>query len=159
MREEVQSTHLSLSRTGEDEMSLLEVNDVVKRFRGLTALSDVSFSVESGQVVGIIGPNGAGKTTLFNCLTGFTRADSGSVKLTGMTLMGKKPHEIVNCGLSRTWQLVRPFFGMRVIEALHVPSHARRSRGTNDGSREVESRIVRTAEALGLADRLQDWVD
>lgn len=140
-------------------MSLLEVNSLVKRFRGLLALSNLSFSVERGEIAGIIGPNGAGKTTTFNCITGFTTIDSGSVTLSGTPLTGKKPYEIVNQGLSRTWQLVRPFFGMRVIEALYVPSYCRRSRTSSGSSEDVDSRIARTAEALGLADRLHDWVD
>jgi branched-chain amino acid transport system ATP-binding protein len=140
-------------------MSLLEVNGLVKRFRGLMALSNLSFSVEQGEIAGIIGPNGAGKTTAFNCITGFTTIDSGSVTLSGTPLTGKKPFEIVNHGLARTWQLVRPFFGMRVIEALYVPSYCRRSRTAPGGSEDVDSRITRTAESLGLADRLDDWVD
>jgi len=140
-------------------MSLLEVDNLVKHFRGLMALSSLSFSVEAGEIAGVIGPNGAGKTTVFNCITGFVSVDSGVVKLSGAKLTGKKPYEIVNQGLARTWQLVRPFFGMRVIEALYVPSFCPRSQKLSGSAAETKDRIVDIAESLGIAGRLDDWVD
>ncbi|MEJ2715976.1 MAG: ABC transporter ATP-binding protein [Deltaproteobacteria bacterium] len=140
-------------------MSLLEVKDLVKHFGGLVALSDFGFSVRSGEMIGIIGPNGAGKTTVFNCMTGFITLDSGSVLLGGKRLSGKKPYQIVNEGLTRTWQLVKPFFGMKVVEALQVPSFCRRSRTSGGTGRELEERIVGITETLGLSGQLWEEVD
>ena len=111
-------------------MSLLEIKDLGKQFGGLTALFGFSLGVDAGEIVGIIGPNGAGKTTFFNCITGFISLDTGSVTLDGERLTGKRPYEIVNHGLTRTWQLVRPFYGMKVVEALLVPSFCPRARAS-----------------------------
>jgi len=102
-------------------VNILEVNQLTKSFGGLLALSNVSISVRKGQLMGIIGPNGAGKTTIFNCITGFMPIDSGVILFEGMDISGKKPHEIVNLGLARSWQLIKAFFGMRVIEAMMLP--------------------------------------
>ena len=137
----------------------LEVIDLVKNFGGLKALSEFSFTVEPGKILGVIGPNGAGKTTMFNCITGFLKFDSGSIRISGKDIGGKKPHEIVNLGLTRTWQLVKPFFGMHVIDALRVSSYCRRSRSTAKNPEEVEARITGIAEALGLLERLNEDVD
>jgi branched-chain amino acid transport system ATP-binding protein len=140
-------------------MSLLEIRGLVKNFGGLLALSEFSLAMEAGEVVGIIGPNGAGKTTAFNCITGFVSLDAGSVTLDGKSLSGKKPYEIVNHGLTRTWQLVRPFFGMKVIEALQIPSFCPRARASTKDRHELERRILAIADSLGLAGKLDDDVD
>jgi branched-chain amino acid transport system ATP-binding protein len=140
-------------------MSLLEVQALVKHFGGLAALSDFGFTVHPGEMIGIIGPNGAGKTTVFNCITGFISLDSGSVLLEGKRLSGKKPYQIVNEGLTRTWQLVKPFFGMKVMEALQVPSFCRRSRASAGSRHELQERIIGITETLGLSDCLWDDVD
>jgi len=81
---------------------LLEVENLTKRFGGLTAVNNVSFHIDEGEIVGLIGPNGAGKTTMFNLITGFLKADSGTVKLRGENILGLAPHKIVNKGLART---------------------------------------------------------
>ncbi len=140
-------------------MSLLQVNNLVKHFGGLTALSEFTFAVKPGEMIGIIGPNGAGKTTVFNCITGFVLLDSGSVTLGEKQLTGKKPYQIVNEGLTRTWQLVKPFFGMKVMEALQVPSFCKRSQSSARTRGELRDRILRIAESLGLSERLWDEVD
>ena len=139
--------------------AILEVSDLAKNFGGLRALSDFCFTVEPGEILGVIGPNGAGKTTMFNCVTGFLKFDSGTIRISGRDIGGKKPYEIVNLGLTRTWQLVKPFFGMHVIDALRVSSYCRRSRSTAANPEEVEARITGIAEALGLLDRLNEDVD
>jgi len=98
----------------------LAVETVTKSFRGLTALSGVSFEVARGEILGVIGPNGAGKTTLFNVVTGFTRPDNGRVELAGEAITGLPPHVIVGRGLARTFQIPRPFKSLTVAEAVAV---------------------------------------
>lgn len=105
--------------------SLLEVHDLSKQFGGLQAVSYVSFSIDSGSVAAIIGPNGAGKTTLFNLVTGFLQPNGGVIKLDGENITGLKPHEIAHRGLIRTFQLVRLFGGMTVLENVMVGFHLR----------------------------------
>lgn len=104
--------------------NILEVEHLTKRFGGLTAVSDVSFTVRPGEVVGILGPNGAGKTTLYNLLTGFIPPDEGRVSFMGREILGLAPHRIVRLGVSRTFQLCRPFVGMTVLENVKVGSLA-----------------------------------
>lgn len=110
-------------------MALLEVKDLTKNFGGLTAVGDVSIELNEGELVGLIGPNGAGKTTLFNLLTGVYEPSEGSVTLDGTLLNGKKPYAIASLGLSRTFQNIRLFKDMTVIENVLVgmennrPSH------------------------------------
>jgi len=100
--------------------TILEVAHLTKRFGGLVAVSDVSFSLQAGEVAGVLGPNGAGKTTLYNLLTGFIRPDEGSVEFMGRSVLGMAPHRIVRLGISRTFQLCRPFVGMTVLENVKV---------------------------------------
>lgn len=140
-------------------MSLLRVEDLMKRFGGVMALSGLSFTVNEGDIVGIMGPNGAGKTTAFNCISGFVPNDSGAVTLSGNRLTGRKPYQIVDMGLTRTWQLVKPFFGMKVVEALQVPSFCRRSRESLKTGAKMKDKIVGIAGSLGLSDKLLDEVD
>ncbi len=97
-------------------MSLLEVNNVSKRFGGLTANQDVSFSVDAGQVVGLIGPNGAGKTTMFNCVAGFFAPTSGSIRLQGRDIAGLPPEACARAGVARTFQIARTFTSMTACE-------------------------------------------
>ena len=97
-------------------MSFLEVEGITKKFGGLTAVNKVSFRVEKGEIVSIIGPNGAGKTTIFNLLTGIYDLTEGIIKLEGNIISGKTPQEILKSGISRTFQNIRLFKNMRVIE-------------------------------------------
>jgi branched-chain amino acid transport system ATP-binding protein len=100
--------------------ALLAVERVTKRFRGLTALSDVSFEVARGEMAVVIGPNGAGKTTLFNVITGFTRPEEGGVSLAGEPVAGLAPHVMVRRGLARTFQIPRPFKSLTVGESVAI---------------------------------------
>jgi len=104
-------------------MALLEVHGLSVRFRGLVALDDVSLSVSRGEVVGLIGPNGAGKTSLFNLVCGVVKPDAGTVLLNGAKLDGLKFHQRVRDGLSRTWQHVRLFPSLPVIDNLLIGTH------------------------------------
>jgi branched-chain amino acid transport system ATP-binding protein len=110
-------------------MVLLEVRNLSKEFGGLKALSNVSFSVNQGEIFGIIGPNGAGKTTLFNALTGLYLPDTGTVELDGVKLFRRKPHEILRAGLARTFQNIRLFHNMTALENIMVGRHARTTSG------------------------------
>ena len=94
----------------------LELRGVTKRFGGVAALSDVSFVVPEGEILGIIGPNGAGKTTLLNCISGIYKPDSGSVEFEGRTISGMAPHRVARLGVGRTFQVVKPFQSMTVRE-------------------------------------------
>ena len=110
-------------------MALLEVRHLSRSFGGLAAVHDVSFDVVPGCIKGIIGPNGAGKTTLFNLVCGATRADSGSVVLEGEQTEGLPPFAIAARGMLRTFQQVRLFHGMTVLENVMTGMHTRASSG------------------------------
>lgn len=97
-------------------MALLEVKQLSKHFGGLTAVGDVTMALEMGELVGMIGPNGAGKTTLFNLLTGVYEPSEGTIALNGQLLNGKSPDKIASLGLSRTFQNIRLFKNMTVLE-------------------------------------------
>jgi branched-chain amino acid transport system ATP-binding protein len=100
--------------------ALLEVNALTKRFGGLVANEDVSFTVAAGEIVGLIGPNGAGKTTLFNSLAGFFAPTSGTIRLDGEDIAGLPPERIAALGIARTFQIVRIFRSMTVVENVMV---------------------------------------
>ncbi len=97
-------------------MKLLEVSNVSKRFGGLTANQDVTFTVDSGQIVGLIGPNGAGKTTLFNCVAGYFAPTSGTITLGGQDIAGRPPEACARAGIGRTFQIARTFTSMTACE-------------------------------------------
>jgi branched-chain amino acid transport system ATP-binding protein len=120
---------------------LLEVERVSKGFGGVRAVSDVSFTLEEGALLGIMGPNGSGKTTLFNLIAGALAPDAGRIRLHGHDIAGLAPHRICARGIGRTFQLVRPFAGLSALENVLVGRLYGRARGT-------------TAEALAEAERL-----
>ena len=127
-------------------MSLLEVAHVTKSFRGLTAVDDVSFTVEEGSILGIIGPNGAGKTTLFNVVAGAIAPDAGTVHLDGRDVTGLAPHRVSRAGMARTFQRMRPFGSVSVLENVAVAAMAA---GT---SRRNASRVAAdVVERVGIA--------
>ena len=94
----------------------LVVKNLNKRFGGLRAVQDVSFTVRENETLALIGPNGAGKTTAFNLIMGFHRPDSGSVSAFGRELVGRRPHDVCALGLARTFQVAKPFGGMTVLD-------------------------------------------
>lgn len=108
--------------------TLLTVQNVTKRFGGLVALNDVSFEVKEGEIVGIIGPNGAGKTTLFNVITGFYHPDSGRIIFDGVDITKCRPDRICALGLTRTFQLVKPFKDLTVFENVLIGAMLKRSK-------------------------------
>lgn len=97
-------------------MSLLQIQNVSKRFGGLAALTDVSYSVNQGEILGLIGPNGAGKTTLFNVVNGFYPPSKGEVLFKGERISNFKPHQICRLGIGRTFQVVKPLQRMTVLD-------------------------------------------
>ena len=128
---------------------LLEVERVSKRFRGVEALDAVSFSVGEGDLVALIGPNGAGKTTCFDVISGSVAPDAGAVRLDGRTLTGLRPDRICHAGVGRTFQLVRPFAELSVLDNAIIG--ALRVEARIDAAR---SRARRALERLELGDRL-----
>ncbi|MDQ5853415.1 MAG: ABC transporter ATP-binding protein [Chloroflexota bacterium] len=105
--------------------ALFEAQHVTKRFGGLTAVNDVSLVVDQGSIVSVIGPNGAGKTTFFNTITGLYRPDQGSITLAGRSLVGLRPDQIAALGITRTFQNIRLFNNMTVLENVLVGMHPR----------------------------------
>ena len=101
-------------------MSLLTVQNVSKRFGGLTANEDVSFDLDAGQIVGLIGPNGAGKTTMFNCIAGYFTPSAGNIMLNGQRISGLTPEQCAKAGVGRTFQIARTFTSMTALENVMV---------------------------------------
>ena len=110
-------------------MAELELKNITVKFGGLSALSDLSFSINSGEILGLIGPNGAGKTTVFNVLTGVYQATDGDVLFQGESILGHRPYEIFSKGIARTFQNIRLFANMTAVENTMVARHCRSSRG------------------------------
>jgi ABC-type branched-subunit amino acid transport system ATPase component len=107
----------------------LEIRGLVKRFGGLNAVDGVDMDVDEGEILSVIGPNGAGKTTLFNVVTGLYGPDAGSIRFNGHDLVGLKPNQICSLGISRTFQTVRLFANMTVLENAMVGQHCRTKSG------------------------------
>jgi branched-chain amino acid transport system ATP-binding protein len=107
-----------------ESRALLEVDDVTIKFGGLTALDSVSFDIREGEILGLIGPNGAGKTTCFNVMTGVYQATSGQVRFDGTALTKMKRHKITKLGIARTFQNIRLFKSMTVLENVMVGADA-----------------------------------
>jgi branched-chain amino acid transport system ATP-binding protein len=131
-------------------MNLLEVAGLSKRFGGLQAVHDLSMALASGEVVGLIGPNGAGKTTAFNLLSGFLRPDTGDIRFNGQSLVGLKPHTICQAGLARTFQIVRPFPHLTVLDNVKVGALARHPRMLDALARAAA--VIETVGLSGKAD-------
>ena len=135
----------------------LEVNGVTVRFGGLTALNKVSLAVPAGAVVAVIGPNGSGKSTLFNVITGLVAAQEGNIRFEGAEILGLKPHEILRRGVARTFQNIRLFANLTVLENVLVGQHGRLSTGAVRavlrlaGTRAEEAAAMRFAlDIIGL---------
>ncbi len=105
-------------------MALLQARHVIKKFGGLIAGDKVDFDIEPGAIVSMIGPNGAGKTTFFNCITGVNRPEGGEIIFDGLSLIGKSPDQITASGIARTFQNIRLFANMTVLENVLVGMHA-----------------------------------
>lgn len=135
-------------------MHLLEVENLTKRFGGLTAVNNVSFHVDQGEIVGLIGPNGAGKTTLFHLITGIIKPDSGTIKFKGENITGLDPSKIVNKGLARTFQVVRPFRNLPTIANVLVALQSPRGKKKIEWLKTPERKAMEMLEDVGLSDMM-----
>ena len=130
---------------------LLDLVKITKNFEGLSVLSDVSFRVAEGEIVGLIGPNGAGKTTLFNVITGIYHPNAGDILFHGKNLVGLKPHQICRRGIARTFQLVRIFPSLTALENVLVGAvYSKRSRRKNLVNQALE--CLKTLNLEGIKD-------
>jgi branched-chain amino acid transport system ATP-binding protein len=127
---------------------LLEVTGLTKRFGGVVANRDISFAVRPGELVGVIGPNGAGKSTLFDLITGFTRADAGTVRLDGADVTRLRPDQLCRLGVGRTFQKLRPFHEMTALENVMIGAFL----GTADVAQAREAAAA-ALDRVGLGDR------
>jgi branched-chain amino acid transport system ATP-binding protein len=139
-------------------MSLLVVNGVTQRFGGLTAVDNVSFTIEAGEVSAIIGPNGAGKTTLFNLISGFQTPVSGSISLEGQAITGMPPHRVAARGLVRTFQLVQLFPDLTAQQNVEAGCHLRGSGGLWAALARTSKARRELAEASQVAHELLAFV-
>jgi branched-chain amino acid transport system ATP-binding protein len=140
---------------------LLEINNVTVKFGGLKAVSDLSFTIGEGELLGLIGPNGAGKTTVFNLITGVYRPTSGTILFAGKSVVGRRPYRITARGIARTFQNIRLFGSLSVFDNVrcacnmhlrHGISHALwRGAGMIREENEVTARIMELLEIFGLA--------
>jgi branched-chain amino acid transport system ATP-binding protein len=146
--------------------AILEGRSVSKRFGGVQALTDVSFSIRRGEIYGLIGPNGAGKTTFFNVLTGIYLPDEGSFVFEGQPLTGLKPDQVCQRGIARTFQNIRLFGNLTALENVmigrHVRTHATvwgaitRNRRTRDEEHAIEARAHELLDYVGVQTRAND---
>ncbi|MDP2726776.1 MAG: ABC transporter ATP-binding protein [Dehalococcoidia bacterium] len=127
-------------------MPLLEVQGLTKHFGGLAAVSGLDFDVNVGEFVSIIGPNGAGKTTTFDVISGFERPSQGTIKFGGEDIVGLSPHKISRKGIGRTFQIVRPFLSMSVLDNVLVAAFSKLSRN------EARQYAMEILEFTGLQD-------
>jgi branched-chain amino acid transport system ATP-binding protein len=144
-------------------MALLEVKEINLSFGGLRVIKGLSFQVDSGRIVSLIGPNGAGKTSVFNCLTGFYRPQEGDIIFDGESMLRRKPHKITQRGMARTFQNLRLFKNMTVLENVMSGMHCRTSAGPIGAvlrlphERREEAEILRVSEEclefVGILDK------
>jgi branched-chain amino acid transport system ATP-binding protein len=130
--------------------ALLEVSGVTKRFGGLVAVSEVSFTLAEGEILGLIGPSGAGKTTLFNMVNGVYKLNKGKISFAGQDITNRPPNEVIHLGIARTHQIVKPLYGMTVMENVIVGACFGRDYLKLKPARKVAMDVL---ERVGLADR------
>lgn len=129
---------------------ILRLIDVSKAFGGLKAVNQVSFDVSEGEIVGLIGPNGAGKTTVFNLISGYDPPTAGSITFKGQPINGRKPYELAALGIGRTFQIVKPFAGLSVLDNITVASYLR-----YPAQRDARRKAREVLEFLGMEDRAE----
>jgi len=127
---------------------ILRVEGVTKTFGGLHAVQDVSFDMAKGSIVGLIGPNGAGKTTLFNVISGYYKPTKGNIRFEGKDISGFPPYRLAHIGIGRTFQIVKPFAGLTVLENVVIASLCRYPQ-----KKQAETHAWQVLELTGLADR------
>ena len=127
---------------------MLTVTNLTKRFGGFTALNEVSFEVNEGEILGLIGPNGSGKTTAFNCISGALRPSSGSITFQGREIAGLTPDAVCHLGIARTFQIPRPFRKLSIVENVAVAAHYGAAERTDEA--EARRRAARILDLVGL---------
>jgi branched-chain amino acid transport system ATP-binding protein len=147
-------------------VAVVEAKKVTMQFGGLRALSDIDLHIDEGEIVALIGPNGAGKTTFFNLMTGIYKATEGSVTFNGQELGGRKPHDVCQMGIARTFQNIRLFSGMTTLENVMVGQHSRstagplkavlRTRGFKAEEQRTVDEAVKWLQFVNLADKCND---
>jgi len=131
---------------------ILEVKNLTKKFGGLTAVNDVNFEIERGEMLGLIGPNGAGKTTLFHLITGFEKPNAGAIRFNGVDITGRKPYQIVNQGMARTFQLVKSFRFLSLLDNIAVSCLSPRGRRAF-GASGIDEAASTILSSVGLVDK------
>ena len=147
-------------------MNLLAADRIAKRFGGVQALSDVTFTINKGEIYGLIGPNGAGKTTLFNVLTGIYAPDGGDFKFDDHSLAGLKAHQVAGAGVGRTFQNIRLFVNLSALENVMIGRHARtragvfgailRNKRTLAEEKQIERRALELLDYVGIRSKAND---
>ncbi len=132
-------------------MALLEIRGLSRHFGGVLAVSDLSFAVNAGEILGLIGPNGSGKTTVFNLATGFLRPHAGTIRFDGHSIVGMRPHAVARRGIARTFQIVQPFPGLSALENVTLAAFLR-----HPARKDAEAAATALLERVGLADRLHE---
>jgi branched-chain amino acid transport system ATP-binding protein len=133
---------------------MLTVNGLVKRFGGFTAVNNMSFAVQQGEILGLIGPNGSGKSTIFNMLSGTLQPSAGSILFDGHEIAGLAPHRIINRGIGRTFQIPRPFHRLSLFENVALAGEAKlelgvaEDEGRPDGNRRRLPLSLRPRQAI-----------
>jgi len=132
-------------------VALLEIEGLSRHFGGVRAVSDLSFSVNEGEILGLIGPNGSGKTTVFNLVTGFIRPHAGAIRLDGHSIVGRRPHAVARRGIARTFQIVQPFPGLSALENVTLAAFLR-----HPVRQDAEAAATAELKRVGLAERLHE---
>jgi len=139
-------------------MALLQVENLGLSFSGLEVIKKLSFAVEKGSIASLIGPNGAGKTSVFNCLTGFYRPNSGTIFFDNSSIIGRKPHKITQAGMARTFQNLRLFKSMTVLENVMSGMHCRTSAGALGAVLQTKSQRREEEEIRQVSEECLDFV-
>ncbi|GAB6039104.1 ABC transporter ATP-binding protein [Fundidesulfovibrio butyratiphilus] len=148
-------------------MPLLEINDLTQRFGGLIAVNEFSMRLEGGEMMALIGPNGAGKTTVFNLVSGFYQPTAGSITIDGKNTAGLKPHQVTALGVARTFQNIRLWPELTVLDNIRVSQHYRlgysfldsvlRTRRYRDREADIERDCMRLLEHMGMKHLAQEY--
>jgi branched-chain amino acid transport system ATP-binding protein len=136
--------------------SFLEIRGLSKNFGGLTAINEISFTMERDQIIGLIGPNGAGKTTLLRLITGILRPDTGNVRFKGKEITGRKTWDIVNRGIACTFQNMRPFRRLPIIANVMVSCLCPRAMKSGEWVKRLEAKAMDALEFAGISDMARE---
>lgn len=148
-------THSSVQPQGSNGAPCLEIRNLNKNFGGLRAVKDFDLTVKKGELAGLIGPNGAGKTTVFNLITGLYTVTSGSIVYNGRELVGMQPHEITRLGIARTFQNIRLFSNLTVLDNVRIAYHPHAGYSMSDALLRTERFSIRERE---LTEKAQEFL-